>query len=94
MISVYLLLEIKGVVSPQEKIPTVKGRWGWDLMFSQRNNPYCDLLEICGKYNDYFVKIQLFWELFLIFVEVWLQFGKDCKQTCFSVLTLYYFFRK
>ena len=25
--------------------PTVKGRWA-NLMFSQRNNPYCDLLKI------------------------------------------------
>ena len=26
-------------------MPTVIGRWA-DLMFSQRNNPYCDLLKV------------------------------------------------
>ena len=26
------------------KMPTVEGRWA-NLMFSQRNNPYCDLLK-------------------------------------------------
>ena len=29
-----------------KKNPTVEGRWERDLMFSQRNNPYCDLLKI------------------------------------------------
>lgn len=28
-------------------MPTVKGRWA-NLMFSQRKNPYCDLLKNMG----------------------------------------------
>ncbi|KIP63864.1 hypothetical protein ST43_00520 [Prevotella pectinovora] len=43
------LLKIKIQASPNDrfelKMPTVEGRWA-NLMFSQRNNPYCDLLEI------------------------------------------------
>ena len=31
-------------MSDEHKKPTVKGRWA-NLMFSQRNNPYCDLLK-------------------------------------------------
>ena len=37
-----------------KKSSTVKGRWKQDPMYSQRNNPYCDLLEIMGKYTTFF----------------------------------------
>ena len=39
-------------------MPTVKGRWA-NLMCSQRNNPYCDLLEIRCKYTNYFLIQQI-----------------------------------
>ena len=41
-----------------KNVPTVKGRWA-NLMCSQRNNPYCDLLEIRCKYTYYFLIQQM-----------------------------------
>ena len=40
-------------------MPTVEGRWA-DLMFSQRNNPYCDLLKIHCKYSDLYSSTKIF----------------------------------
>ncbi len=52
-----------------KKNPTVKGRWEVDLMFSQRNNPYCDLLKICCKCTKFFGEIQIFSCFFCTFVD-------------------------
>ena len=40
--SLYLFVN-RNIMYFTKKVPTVKGRWA-NLMCSQRNNPYCDLL--------------------------------------------------
>ena len=49
-------------------MPTVIGRWA-NLLFSQRNNPYCDLLRIYGKYTTFLYMISYLIEFFLKFDE-------------------------
>ena len=53
----------------QKKYPTVKGRWEKDLMCSQRNNPYCDLLEIICKYTLFFFTKQIITQFFLLSLQ-------------------------
>ena len=46
-----------------KEMSTVKGRWT-NLMFTQRNNPYCDLLKISYANIYFFINSS---KLFLIF---------------------------
>ena len=44
-------------ININKKKSTVKGRWTKNLMFSQRNNPYCDLLKISDAKIIFFLDI-------------------------------------
>jgi len=49
-------------------MPTVKGRWA-NLMFSQRNNPYCDLLKFHTAKIDIFPHSHKYSCTFLLYLQ-------------------------
>ena len=56
-----------GEIVSKEK-STVKGRWT-NLMFTQRNNPYCDLLKISDANIYFFINSSKLFLIFYIFAQ-------------------------